>query len=101
MGRRIPWTGESVTGTGKKLELGLRKKYFGAERDFPERAGLGEPNGGGQGKTPRRGQGSAKERGVRGTGPAGGKRTGQGDSISEHRMGLVMSSFSAARKTLP
>jgi len=49
---RIPWARGAVTGTGKKLELGLRKKYFGPERDFPGSSGLGEPNGGGQGETP-------------------------------------------------
>jgi len=56
LGRRIPWAGVSVTGTRKKLELGLRKKYFGLERDFPGSSGLREPNGGGQGKTSRKGE---------------------------------------------
>ncbi len=36
MGGRITWAGEVVTGTGKRLELGLVKKYFGTERGFPE-----------------------------------------------------------------
>ena len=66
----VPWVGGAVTGTGKKLEPGLSFSYFGAERDFPGSPGLGEPNGGGQGRTPSRGHGSAKERAVRGDGGA-------------------------------
>lgn len=53
---RIPWTRGVVTGAGKKLELGLRKKYFGPERDFPGSSEMGEPNEGGQGETPSRGE---------------------------------------------
>jgi len=71
LGRRIPWAGGAVTGTGKKLELRLRKKYFGPERGFPGSSGLGEPNGGGQGRTPRRGQEGANPRGVRGSAQRG------------------------------
>jgi len=81
-------------GAGKKLELRLSFSYFGLERGFPGSSGLGEPNGGGQGRTPRRRAGSAKERGVRGCRPVG-NGTGQGGSISEHRMASVMSSLSA------
>jgi len=49
LGRRIPWAGEVVTKTRKKLELGLSFSYVGPERDFPGSSGLGEPNGGGPG----------------------------------------------------
>ena len=82
LGRRIPWAGGAVTGTGKKLELGLSFSYFGPERDFPERSGLGEPNGGGQGETPRRGAVRANPRGVRGCRPEG-ERTGTVISYSK------------------
>jgi len=76
LGRRIPWAGVSVTGTGKKLELGPRKKYFGAERDFPGSSGLGEPNGEvrrkrpGGGRVARRGGVSGDDAGRRGEGRA-------------------------------
>jgi hypothetical protein len=65
LGRRIPWARESVTRTGKKLELGLSFSYFGLERYSPGVSGPGESNGGGQGKRPVGGVG-AKERGVPG-----------------------------------
>jgi len=71
LGRRIPWAGGVVTGTGKKLELGLRKKYVGPERDSPGSSGLGEPIGGGQGETPRRSPVRANPRGVRAIRPEG------------------------------
>jgi len=63
---KIPWAWALVTGTGKKLELGLRKKYFGAERDSPERSGLGEPKGGSQGRMLRRLPVRVNPRAVRG-----------------------------------
>ena len=56
--------GESVTRTGKKLELGQSFSYVGPERGFPGSSGLGEPKGGGQGETPSRGQEGANPRGV-------------------------------------
>jgi len=68
LGRRIPWAGGAVTGTGKKLELRVSFSYFGPERGFPGGSELGEPNGGGQGKTPRRGQEGENPWGVRGDG---------------------------------
>jgi len=89
LGRRIPWAGEAVTGTGKKLELGLRKKYIGPERDSPARSGVGEPTRGGQGKSPRRVPVRANPGGVRGCRPEG-ERMDQGGSISEHRKVLKM-----------
>lgn len=61
----LPRAGESVTRTGKKLELRLRKTYFGLERGFPGSSGLGKPNGGGQGETPSRGQEGENPRGAR------------------------------------
>jgi len=54
LGRRIPWAGGVVTGTRKKLEQGLSFSYVGPERGFPGSSGLGESNGGDQGRTPRR-----------------------------------------------
>jgi len=81
--RRIPWAGESVTRTGKKLELGLRKKYVGPERGFPGSSGLGEPMGEVRGKRP---GGGSRER-IRGVSEGcrpEENRTGQGGSISEH-----------------
>jgi hypothetical protein len=63
--RRIPWAGGVVTGTGKKLELGLRKKYFGPERGFLGVSGPGEPKGGGQGGTAQEGAGEREGGGVR------------------------------------
>ena len=65
LGRRIPWARETVTGTGKKLELGLSFSYVGPERGFPGSSELGEPNGGGQGETPSRAPVRAKEGYVR------------------------------------
>jgi len=76
LGRRIPWAGVSVTGTGKKLELGLSFSYVGPERGFPGVSGLGEPNGGGQGRTPRRGEEGENPRGVREDGGAQARERG-------------------------
>lgn len=94
LGRRISWAREVVTGTGKKLELGLRKKYFGPERGFPESSGMEEPNRGGQGRTPRRSPVRVNPWGVRGCRPEG-EMTDQGGSIREHSMAPVMSSLAA------
>ena len=73
LGRRIPWAGGVVTGAGKKLELGLRKKYFGTERDFPGSSEMGEPKGGGQGENAQEGGVGRESEGCPGMTAGGGK----------------------------
>jgi len=82
LGRRIPWAGDVVTATGKKLELGLRKKYVGPERGFPGSSGLGE-QWGRSGENVQEDPCPSEGEGCPGVGPEV-NRTGQGGSISEH-----------------
>jgi len=74
LGKRIPWARGGVTSMADKLELGLRKKDVGPERDSPGILSQREANGGGPGKRLRRGQGREQGReqgrGVRGKSPS-------------------------------
>ena len=66
MGRRIPWAGGAVTGTGKKLELRLRKKYFGGGAGFSWEIGTRGDKGGSFRETAQEGAGGSEGEGCPG-----------------------------------
>jgi len=90
--RRIPWAGDGVTGTGKKLELGLGFSYFGSERDSPGSSARGEPMGEVREKRPGGGW-VARRKGVSGNagrreedGPGWLHQRAQNGSPSDHQL---------------
>ena len=90
-----------VTGTGKKLELGLSFSYVGLEGKGPGSSGLGEPNGGGPGESSRRGQEGVKYRGVRdGGGSADGPEGGRQPSRQGAALLVQVEGICESRKDL-